>query len=100
MELPSVVQNGPLVVLPHRRYALLRGSVADVDEWGAAFGDQEHAPPPAFIWPADRSWCFARDVDPHWAGIVGSQAAVDALVADPLLDVVPVGEGEDVPTYY
>lgn len=100
MELPPTVQESPLVDLPHRRYALLRGAVADIDEWGASFGDRDHARPPAFVWPADRSWCFASDVDPHWAGIAGSRAAVDALVANLLLDVVPVGEGESVPTYY
>ena len=30
--------------------------------------------PPAFAWSADRSWCFARDVDSHWARIGAEQA--------------------------
>lgn len=99
MELPPAVRNGPLVVLPHRRYALLSGRLEDIDEWGASFGHAENCSPPAFVWPADRGWCFARDVDPHWAGIAGSQDAVDALVGDPGLDVVQVRPGDAIPEY-
>ena len=75
-----------LIDLPYRRFALLSGSVADIDGWTGA--------PPAFVWPADRSWCFTSDVDPHWAGIGGSQAAVDAVIADPGLDAVAARPSE------
>ncbi|WP_093186746.1 hypothetical protein [Sanguibacter gelidistatuariae] len=97
---------GPLVALPpgqeypYRQYALFRGRLTDIDEWETFLGADGGDFPPALVWPADRSWCFARDVDPHWAGIVGSQAAVDALVADTYLDVVVVRPGDAVPTYY
>jgi hypothetical protein len=45
-------------------------------------------PDPAFIWPADRAWCVANAVDPHWAGIGADVSAIDELLADPRLDVV------------
>ena len=99
MELPPAVRQGPLVDLPNRRYALLRGAVADIDEWGASFGSAESCWPPAIAWPADRSWCFVRDVDPHFAGIAASHAAVAALLAEPDLDVVPAHPSENLPTY-
>ena len=98
--LPAEARSGPLVEVPHRRYALFRGALGAVDAWEAELGDGRNIAPPAFVWPADHRWCFARDVDPHWAGIGAEQAAVDALVGDPELDVVPADPAKDQPSYY
>lgn len=100
MPLPPAVADGPLVVLPDRRYALLRGRLEDIDDWGAGFGDTTTTVPPAFVWPADQSWCLTSDVDPHWAGIAASQTAVDALLADPALDVAAARLTDALPTYF
>ncbi|MGL4174804.1 MAG: hypothetical protein ACRCSN_01905 [Dermatophilaceae bacterium] len=97
--LPPQAQHGPLVELPHRRYALFRGALDDIDHWATAFGNDASIAPPAFIWPSDHRWCFASDVDPHWAGIGAEQAAVDALIAHPTLDVVPARPEQDHPRY-
>lgn len=97
VELPIA---GPLVELPHRSYLLLRGALSDIDDWERTLGRWPPYPPPAFLWPADHSWCFASDVDPHWAGIGAARAAVDALLADPELDVVPARPDEPKPRYY
>ena len=99
VELPSA-GRGPLVELPHRSYVLLRGSLSDINDWEAALGPIPPYAPPAFVWPADHAWCFTSDVDPHWAGIGASRAAVDTLLADPALDVVPARPEERQPTYY
>ena len=56
-------------------------------------------PGPAFIWPGDRTWCLANDVDPHWAGIGADSAAIDELLADPRLDVVPADPHHAPPHY-
>ena len=80
--------------VPHRSYFLLQGSLADVAAWAGADG-MAAADRPAFVWPADRAWCVAFDVDPHWAGIGASAAAIAELCADRRLDVVeadPLGE--------
>jgi hypothetical protein len=97
MELPAAVRRGPLVELPHRTCALVRGAVADIDGWAADLGLTGTCPP-AMAWPADRSWCLASDVDPHWAGIGASAAAVDALLAEPGLDVVRARPAQEQPT--
>jgi len=57
-----------------------------------------HAPP-AFIWPADHAWCIANDVDPHWAGIGASVAAIDELLVDPRLDIVRDDPNQEQPYY-
>ena len=99
IDFPPAVKGGRLVDLPHRRYALLRGSLFDIDTWEKSLGAEGPCAPPAFVWPADHRWCFASDVDPHWAGIGAEQAAVDALVNDSRLDVVPVRPDEAHPAY-
>jgi hypothetical protein len=97
--LPPGARRGPFVEIPHRRYVLLRGSLQDIDGWETDLGGGQPIAPPAFVWPADHRWCFASDVDPHWAGIGAEQAAVDALVADPELDAVPARPAEVQPLY-
>ena len=97
--LPVQVLRGPLVEIPHRRYALLRGALYDIDAWATVLGGGQPIAPPAFVWPADHRWCFAADVDPHWAGIGAERAAVAALAADPELDVVPADPTQGQPWY-
>jgi hypothetical protein len=99
VDVPSAGRS-PRVELPHRSYVLLQGSLSDIDDWERTLGPFPPYPPPAFVWPADHSWCFASDVDPHWAGIGASRAAVDALLGDPELDVVRARPDEPQPTYY
>ncbi|SEQ14468.1 hypothetical protein [Microlunatus flavus] len=80
-----------------RRYGLLRGSVSDLEHW------DEVAPgflaAPAFVWPDDRRWCLAKDVDPHWAGIGGEPPAIEALLDRTDLDVVRTDPEEPQPYY-
>src|SRR5690242_5374961 len=45
--LPPAVQRVPLVELPHRRYALLRGALTDIDAWEADLGRGQTIAPPA-----------------------------------------------------
>jgi hypothetical protein len=100
---PPSVLNGPKVVVPNRAYFLFQGAVSDFGDWGAAEmwpgQPRPDMPDPAFIWPADQAWCVANDVDPHWAGVGADVSAIDELLADPRLDVVPVDPREDQPWY-
>lgn len=74
-----------------RRYRVRRQPRDELLEHG--FGDLT----PAFVWPQDRSWCFAFDVDPHWAGIGGSRESVTAALAIPGLDVVEADRDAEQP---
>jgi hypothetical protein len=101
---PPSAPLAPKVVVPNRAYFLFHGSVSDLGDWGTAEkgpgGSVIGMPDPSFIWPADHAWCVANDVDPHWAGIGANTAAIDQLVADPRLDVVPADPNENQPSYW
>lgn len=104
VELPRVPERYfvdlPNRALRHRRYALFRGPLDAIDAFAHDFGAGQAVAPPAFVWPADLSWCFASDVDPHWAGVGADRFAVDALVADAVLDVAQARPDEPQPRYY
>jgi hypothetical protein len=87
--------------LPARSYFLFRGALSDAGDWGAAQYSSGAPSPyePAFVWPADRAWCVANDVDPHWAGIGADASVIEQLVADPHLDAVGANAAEDQPAY-
>lgn len=96
---PPEVGEPQVVVLPHRRYLMVRGPLSLIDSYADDFGSGRNIMPPAFIWPADRRWCFARDVDTHWAGVGGQSAALHSLAADDVLDVVLAAPDIPQPRY-
>ena len=81
----------PALRMPYRSYHLLQGALADFGSW--------HLPDPAFVWPADHAWCLADDVDPHYAGIGASEAAIAELLERPGLDVVRADPSVEQPAY-
>jgi hypothetical protein len=87
---PSSGPHVPKVVVPHREYFLFQGALSDASD----LPDRA-----AFIWPADHAWCITHDVDPHWAGIGAGTVAIDQLVSDPRLDVVPTDPRAPQPRY-
>jgi hypothetical protein len=97
--LSAIERQGPLVTVPHRRYVLFTGRLSDYVEAGDGRFGGDSAPVPAFVWPADRRWCFASDVDPHWAGIGADRAAVERLQNTSGLDVVQATPNERPPAY-
>ncbi len=96
--LSAVERQGPLVTLPHRRYVLFTGRLSDYTEAGGGRFD-DSGPVPAFVWPADRRWCFTSDVDPHWAGIGAEEGAVERLLSTKSLDIVRAIPGDGPPAY-
>ena len=63
-----------------RTCAMATGSLEDYRAWTTS--GPEGAFAPAFVWPPDRSWCVAYDVDSHFAGAAGTVAAVERLMAE------------------
>lgn len=95
------VGPGPRVMvhLPHRDYWLLEGPLAGLHSWAADLGAGAPGVPPAIVWPADHAWIFVSDVDPHWAGIGASRAAITDLLDDSVLDVVIADPQDPQPSY-
>lgn len=91
------------VVIPNREYFVFRGALSELGNWDigptVSDGDKANLPYPAFIWPADRTWCITNDVDPHWAGIGASAAAIDQLLVDPRLDAIRADPRANQPLY-
>jgi hypothetical protein len=52
--------------------------------------DQECASP-EYWWPEDRQWCIHTDWDLSFTVVGGSQAMVDTIASNPLLETLPVG---------
>jgi hypothetical protein len=95
---PELVRE-PLLALPHRKYVLFAGVLSDIERWEEEFGGGQPCPPPAFAWPTDRRWCFASDIDPHWAGIGASAGAIASLAGRADVDVVRASRTECPPAY-
>jgi hypothetical protein len=100
VQLPTPSQRTPVLHGPGRQYFLLRGSLREFADWESVLGTDEYPPPPAFAWPADRRWCFASDVDPHWAGVGGAPEAILALAEDDHLKVKPTDPAAVQPEYH
>ena len=105
---PTVGQGAARVRLPGRDYFLFTASAADLgqrEQWRqvlcppAGHPSWVEPPDPALVWPADRAWCLVNDVDPHYAGIAASSAAVEALLAQPSLDAVRTTLAQEPPQY-
>lgn len=87
----------PRLELPDRAYLLITGpldAVADVSlrpgrpvAWTQS---------PALIWPADRAWCVATEIDLDSTLVGGTRAAVDAVLADPLLEAFEVRASDEL----
>jgi hypothetical protein len=86
----------PMMRIPNRDYYLFRGPLTDLGRWGT---EEENPPVPAFVWPADRAWCLAKDVDQHWVGVGAGEPALHELLTHPKLDVVKADPAEQQPFY-
>ncbi|KAA1422431.1 hypothetical protein FE697_014895 [Mumia zhuanghuii] len=79
-----------------RAYLVFEGPLAEAGHWG---GHPVHGwiNSPNLLWPADRAWCFATEIDLPWTGIGGPQALIDELHTDDRFDVVHCDPRTDQP---
>ncbi|MGA7272580.1 MAG: hypothetical protein WB239_16020, partial [Acidimicrobiia bacterium] len=63
--------------------------------WSSDEGTRS-AEPPSLIWPADRAWFVASDPDLDFTCVGGSAMLVQALRAESLLEVWPVGVADRI----
>ncbi len=101
-EITSAADDGPLLALPGRDYVLLDATADEfVDgSWtrtsGLGWYGSLHGVSPNLLWPADRAWCVASEIDFDSTLIGGSRALVDAICADDALEAFEVGEDDDL----
>jgi hypothetical protein len=76
--------------LPERTHLMFRGALSDVQEIGSRVGGFFRQESPSLMFPADRSWFVATEVDFDSTYLGGSQELVDAVVADQRLEAWPV----------
>jgi len=87
---PPPVLQGPRVSLPARDYLLFRGPLSLAGEWGGmdlAPGQPRAINSPNRLWPADRAFFVATEIDLPWTGIAGSEPLIRDLIADAGLDI-------------
>lgn len=87
--LPQALRDGPTLELPDREHILLRfGSLADLVnylEWLEPYSWH-----PNLVWPVDRSWAYAIDVD-SGSLLLGCDAQLaETLIADKRLYAEPI----------
>jgi hypothetical protein len=76
--------------MPHRDMLLFSGPLSAAGtSFGELFGDGSYLSP-SLWWPADRAWCVATDVDLRSSYVGATNAVVNALLADPELEVMRV----------
>ncbi|MCF8572253.1 hypothetical protein L5G32_18495 [Gordonia sp. HY002] len=92
-----------------RNYYLYRGAVKDLSSIADSPASDAYAsekmsgwqlPVPALVWPADRAWFVARDLDSHFATIAAATSAVDAVLDDTRIDAVADSHQDQKLNYY
>jgi hypothetical protein len=73
-DVPASVIEGPQFELPNRSYLLMTGDLQAAGDIYRAFGAG-----PNLMWPQDRSWCLASEIDMDSSLIGASCAVIDRL---------------------
>jgi hypothetical protein len=95
--LPADVVSGPTLTLPGREYLLFRGPLRTALRIGHQVTEEWLDPQsPSLLWPVDRSWCLATEIDFDSTLVGGSRELVDALLQAPGLEVWAVDAAGDL----
>lgn len=82
---PEAVRQGARVRLPERDYLLYTGPVEAI----TAPAEIGHGQCANLAWPADHAWCVASEIDLACTYAAGSEALIDALLADGRIEALP-----------
>jgi len=89
----------PLEV-PDRSYILVRTSLTELtspdwgEAWGIGWGYGIRRPSLQLLWPEDRAWVVASEIDWDSTIVAGSRALVDAVLDDERFETFEVHEGD------
>lgn len=86
---PPEVLNGPRLDLGRLQYLVFSGPLAQAGDWGAPDyppgWDRRTINSPNLMWPADRAWFVATEIDTAWTVVAGTHSLAATLREDPLL---------------
>lgn len=97
---PRSVIDGPTLELPHREYWTFECTLATAAEpsrydlWEV--GDRAGWQSPQLLWPLDRSWCVATEVDDDSTLVGGSAGLVARILDDPRFEAFAIDPADDV----
>ena len=78
--LPKGIMEAKRFNLPNRGYLLMRGPLAEAKNLGWFFSESFHAQSPNLLWPLDRQWILATEIDFNVTLIGGSEALVSSIL--------------------
>jgi hypothetical protein len=90
---PFRLETLPLIAMPQRKMALLRGPLRAA---GTAFSGSGWPESASLWWPDDRTWCVATDIDLMSTYVGGSTRCITALLADGRLEAFRVSPDQTV----
>ena len=90
---PGLTRTVPLIAMPQRKMALLRGPLGAA---GSAFSGLGWPDSASLWWPDDHSWCVATDIDLMSTYVGGSAECIGAVLADSRLETYPVSVDQTV----
>jgi hypothetical protein len=85
--------------LPERRHLLFTGPLSAAGGLGWLYGGSFGPRSPSIMWPDDRIWFLATDVDLDSTYVGGTAALIAELLADERLEVWPAAAEDDITAY-
>jgi len=79
--LPSGIFNAELFTLPYRNYLLAEGPLMEALKVGHVRMGSFHPQSPNLIWPNDRNWILATEIDLDVTLVGGSQELIEVILA-------------------
>jgi len=77
--LPEGIIDAPRFTLPNRGYLLTKGPIEESNNLGWYPGEFLHRQAPNLLWPADRHWILATEIDFNVTLLAGSEEMISAI---------------------
>lgn len=90
---------GASISTPQRRWLLLRGTLRDMLASFDPYPLDDHSQSPNLVWPHDRAWCLATEIDAEVTLVAGARALIDTIVACPDLEASEVDADNHLPWF-
>lgn len=78
--LPDGIMKSERFKLPNRDYLLMRGPLSEATKIGWAFSESFQPQAPNLLWPSDRGWILANEIDFNVTLIGGSESLITAIL--------------------